>query len=188
VPSTWRSQYTDTGMAERRMCWELFVELSCWTWSSVPQWKQAWDVSVSTQEHSESGRVAHACKSSLLRRLMNDDPRPVWANSSQDPISKWEINRHGSVHLSPQLGRKPKIGGSFVQTCLGQKWDLVSKITRAGGMAQVVGHLPSNCKALSTNPSSAPSPNNNRKHSVCYYERKLARLEKYGLRATAFVK
>jgi hypothetical protein len=39
-----------------------------------------------------------------------------------------------------------------------KKLDLISKITRgkeAGGVAHVIGHLPSKCEALSSNPSIA---------------------------------
>jgi hypothetical protein len=51
-----------------------------------------------------------------------------------------------------------------VQAVLGKKQDPVYKITRgekrAGGMAQVVEHLLSNCKPLSSNPSNCQKKKN----------------------------
>jgi hypothetical protein len=46
----------------------------------------------------------------------------------------------------------------MIQASLGKKWDPFSKITRAkmaGGVAQVIEHLPSKCEVLSSNFSNA---------------------------------
>jgi hypothetical protein len=57
------------------------------------------------------------------------------------------------MHLSSQGSTNRR---TVVQAGLGIKWDPISKITntkRAGGVAQVVEHLPSKFEALSSNPN-----------------------------------
>jgi hypothetical protein len=63
------------------------------------------------------------------------------------------------------LGNK-EIGRIMVQTSLGKKRDphlQNNQSKRAGGVAQVVEHLPSKCKALSSNPKTKKSKRNKRK-------------------------
>jgi hypothetical protein len=59
--------------------------------------------------------------------------------------------------LCSQLYRRPKVGGLQLRLALGEMWDPIwkrTKTTKAGGVVQVVKHLPSNLVwggALSTN-------------------------------------
>jgi hypothetical protein len=65
---------------------------------------------------------------------------------------------HGGMHLSSQQWQKPKIGGSQSRLVWAKVRDPISKITRAkraGSVTQTAEQLPSQFKALSSNPSSA---------------------------------
>jgi hypothetical protein len=76
--------------------------------------------------------------------------------SLQDPISVGKAEC-GGVCLSSQWEWEAS-SRIVVQVSLGKKWDPISKITRAegsGGVAQMDLLLPSKCKALSSNTSTA---------------------------------
>jgi hypothetical protein len=93
--------------------------------------------------------------------------RAAWAKSSQDPIStndwaQWPM----PVILAMQGSTSRK---NEIQVGLGLKQDAISKITKAKswGVAQVVEHLPSKCKALSSSPSTEKKKKKSTFHQAC---------------------
>jgi hypothetical protein len=137
--------------------------------------------------------VTHACNRSYSRgwEQKNHSSRPAQVKFCE--ISSQPIDRHGGellfwrmlvssqpwqkVHKTPYqliagrggLSVIPPTAGSInrrtvVQASPGEKWDLISEITRtkrAVGIAQAVAHLSTKCKALSSNASTTKKKKKN---------------------------